>query len=161
VALTAGVYELVFVGSVQYSLGVMRIVCLWIPLLGACGVNASIEDGRYTGAITASGCMQGQQFSIDVVAGKASIPTSPLCSTNYATNTELDYNCTVGGGETHYVCIQQGTVRDSTDVVHATLTGTNTLSGTISRTQTNYAPPNCMVTSQCADSGTFELTREK
>jgi len=106
--------------------------------------------------------MSGATLSINVMGGKASFASATtMCRTNEATSDGFSYDCTIGGGESHYLCISQGIVHETTDMVQATAVGTDRLSGTITRSSTDYSPPNCVVTSQCSDSGTFEMTLQR
>lgn len=141
----------------------MRLACsLPIVTLVAC-VGDVLEDGRYTGAITAEGCISGRPFSIDVIGGQASFSSYAICHVNQATSDGFDYDCTVGGGEAIYACsFNHQDVHRTTDVVHASIVGANTIAGTISHSEATYSPPDCFVaTRQCSDTGTFELVLQK
>jgi len=84
-----------------------------------------------------------------------------MCLTNESTSGELHYDCTQGGGESHYVCVMQGSVHEIHDRVDAMATSTGMLEGTIERVSTTYSPPNCTVTARCSDSGSFELLLQR
>lgn len=141
-------------GVARYQDDVRLTYSMMILALGAC--DGQPADGRYTGTITAEGCMSGQILSIDVVEGKAAFAAGSICRVNAATSDGFDYDCTIGGGESHYLCVSQGMVHESTDMVHATSDG-DSLTGTIKHAATNYSPPDCVITSQCIDTGTFKL----
>jgi len=111
---------------------------------GSGNATARIEDGLYMGSISSGGCMSGSLMKIEVVAGKASFPSSSMCLTNESTSGELHYDCTQGGGESHYVCVMQGSVHEIHDRVDAMATSTGMLEGTIERVSTTYSPPNCL-----------------
>ena len=133
---------------------------IFVLFVAACGLDTSVEDGTYIGTISSGGCMNGSQLTIEVLDGKASFPDKAggvFCSANESTGGGLHYECSFGGGETHYVCIMQGSVRDVHDVVDATVPGAGKLGGTIDRSSRTYSPPNCVVTDDCADTGSFEL----
>jgi len=131
--------------------------------LAACGdLDGPVEDGTYIGQISSNGCISGSLLTIEVLNGKASFPSaSVFCSANESTGGGLHYDCTRGGGESHYVCIMQSSINDVHDIVDATLSGPGKLEGTIEHSSTTYSPPNCMAASHCADSGSFELLLQR